>query len=56
MFGPRIPIDLNERIASLIERSSEPDEVRCIGEVTDRHQNSTTGYFVLTDATPNSPV
>ncbi|WP_135665829.1 exodeoxyribonuclease VII large subunit [Halorhabdus rudnickae] len=47
--------DLNERIASFIEQSSELQAVRCIGEVTDFHQNSTALYFTLTDGDAELP-
>ena len=48
---------LNDRITSVVEDApaldGRPvrryDGVRCIGEVTDFHQNSTTLYFMLTD-------
>ena len=40
---------LNDRITSVVEDAPALDGVRCIGEVTDFHQNSTTLYFMLTD-------
>ena len=40
---------LNDRIASVVEEMPALHGVRCIGEVTDRHQNSTALYFTLTD-------
>jgi exodeoxyribonuclease VII large subunit len=47
--------DLNERISSFIEQSSELHNVHCIGEVTDLHQNSTALYFTLTDGNAELP-
>jgi exodeoxyribonuclease VII large subunit len=47
--------DLNERIASVIEQSSQLHDIRCIGEVTDFHQNSTALYFTLTDGDAELP-
>ncbi|WP_423998338.1 exodeoxyribonuclease VII large subunit [Halorubrum trapanicum] len=47
--------DLNEQIASFIEQSSELQGVRCIGEVTDLHQNGTALYFTLTDGDAELP-
>ena len=41
--------DLNNRIASVVEDAPALNGVRCIGEVTDLHQNSTALYFTLTD-------
>ena len=40
---------LNDRIASVVEEMPALHGVRCIGEVTDLHQNSTALYFTLTD-------
>ncbi|WP_435065729.1 exodeoxyribonuclease VII large subunit [Halobaculum sp. EA56] len=47
--------ELNERIASAIENTPALDGVRCIGEVTDLHQNSTALYFTLTDGDAELP-
>ena len=47
--------ELNERIASAIEETSALHSVRCIGEVTDLHQNSTALYFTLTDGEAELP-
>ncbi|WP_185977404.1 exodeoxyribonuclease VII large subunit [Haloglomus irregulare] len=47
--------DLNEQIASFIEQSSELQGVRCIGEITDLHQNSTVLYLTLTDSDAELP-
>ena len=41
--------ELNDRIASVVEDTPALHSVRCIGEVTDLHQNSTALYFTLTD-------
>jgi len=41
--------NLNDRIASVIEDVPALNDVRCIGEVTDLHQNNTALYFTLTD-------
>jgi exodeoxyribonuclease VII large subunit len=41
---------LNNRIASIVENSPALGSVRCAGEVTDLHQNSTALYFTLTDS------
>ena len=41
--------ELNDRIAAVVEEAPALDGVRCIGEVTDLHQNSTALYFTLTD-------
>lgn len=40
---------LNDRIASVVQDTPALNGVRCIGEVTDLHQNSTALYFTLTD-------
>jgi len=47
--------ELNERIASAIEETSALHSVRCIGEVTDIHKNSTALYFTLTDGDAELP-
>lgn len=47
--------ELNERIASVVEETSALHGVRCIGEVTDLHQNSTALYFTLTDGDAELP-
>jgi exodeoxyribonuclease VII large subunit len=46
---------LNDRIASVVEETSALHDVRCIGEVTDLHQNSTALYFTLTDGNAELP-
>ena len=46
---------LNERIASVVEEMPALHGVRCIGEVTDLHQNSTALYFTLTDGNTELP-
>ena len=46
---------LNDRIASVVEDAPALDGVRCIGEVTDLHQNSTALYFTLTDGDAELP-
>ena len=40
---------LNDRIASVVQDTPALNGVRCIGEVTDLHKNSTALYFTLTD-------
>ena len=40
---------LNDRIASVVQDTPALNGVRCIGEVTDLHQNSTALFFTLTD-------
>jgi len=47
---------LNDRIASVVEETPALHGVRCIGEVTDLHQNSTALYFTLTDGNAELPV
>jgi len=42
---------LNDQIASRIDDAAALRGVRCTGEVTDLHQNSTALYFTLTDGT-----
>ncbi|NHN62640.1 exodeoxyribonuclease VII large subunit [Haloarcula sp. JP-Z28] len=46
---------LNDRIASVVQDTSALNGVRCIGEVTDLHQNSTALYFTLTDGDAELP-
>jgi len=46
---------LNDRIASVVEEMPALHGVRCIGEVTDLHQNSTALYFTLTDGDAELP-
>jgi exodeoxyribonuclease VII large subunit len=46
---------LNDRIASVVEDAPPLNGVRCIGEVTDLHQNSTALYFTLTDGNAELP-
>jgi exodeoxyribonuclease VII large subunit len=46
---------LNDRIASIVEDAPALDGVRCIGEVTDLHKNSTALYFTLTDGDAELP-
>ena len=46
---------LNDRIASLVQDTPALSGVRCIGEVTDLHQNSTALYFTLTDGEAELP-
>lgn len=46
---------LNDRIASVVEATPTLHGVRCIGEVTDLHQNSTALYFTLTDGNAELP-
>ncbi|SDY24641.1 exodeoxyribonuclease VII large subunit [Halobellus clavatus] len=38
---------LKDRIASIVQDTPALNGFRCIGEVTDFHQNSTTLYFTL---------
>jgi len=40
---------LNDRIASVVQDTPALNGVRCIGEVTDLHKNSTALYFTFTD-------
>ncbi|WP_083864527.1 exodeoxyribonuclease VII large subunit [Natrinema pallidum] len=40
---------LNNRIASVVQDTPALNGDRCIGEVTDRHQNNTALYFTFTD-------
>ena len=40
---------LNDRIASVVQDTPALNDVRCIGEVTDLHQNSTALCFTFTD-------
>ena len=47
--------ELNDRIASVVEETPALHGVRCIGEVTDLHQNSTALYFTLTDGNAELP-
>ena len=47
--------ELNDRIDSVVEDAPALDGVRCIGEVTDLHQNSTALYFTLTDGDAELP-
>ncbi|WP_323677289.1 exodeoxyribonuclease VII large subunit [Halorubellus sp. PRR65] len=46
---------LNDRIASVVQDTPALNGVRCIGEVTDRHKNSTALYFTLTDGEAELP-
>ncbi len=46
---------LNTRIASVIDDTPTLQSVRCTGEVTDLHQNSTALYFTLTDGDAKLP-
>ena len=46
---------LNDRIASVVEDAPALNDVRCIGEVTDLHQNNTALYFTLTDGDAELP-
>ena len=46
---------LNDRIASAVEEIPALHGVRCIGEVTDLHQNSTALCFTLTDGNAELP-
>ncbi|WP_176696606.1 exodeoxyribonuclease VII large subunit, partial [Haloparvum sedimenti] len=46
---------LNDRIASVVQDTPALNGVRCIGEVTDLHQNSTALYFTLTDGEAELP-
>ncbi|MFD1600588.1 exodeoxyribonuclease VII large subunit [Halobellus rarus] len=46
---------LNDRIASVVEETPALHGVRCTGEVTDLHQNSTALYFTLTDGDAELP-
>jgi len=46
---------LNEQIAAFVEETPALQGVRCIGEVTDLHQNSTALYFTLTDGDAELP-
>ncbi|WP_247010772.1 exodeoxyribonuclease VII large subunit [Halorientalis litorea] len=46
---------LNDRIASVVQDTPALNSVRCIGEVTDLHQNSTALYFTLTDGDAELP-
>jgi len=46
---------LNDQIASVVEETPALHCVRCIGEVTDLHQNSTALYFTLTDGDAELP-
>ena len=47
--------ELNDRIASVVQDTPALNGVRCIGEVTDLHQNSTALYFTLTDGDAELP-
>jgi len=47
--------ELNERIAAFVKEMPALHGVRCIGEVTDLHQNSTALYFTLTDGDAELP-
>jgi len=47
--------ELNEQIAAFVEETPALQGVRCIGEVTDLHQNSTALYFTLTDGDAELP-
>lgn len=40
---------LSDRIVSIVKDVPVLDGIRCIGEVTDLHRNSTALYFALTD-------
>jgi len=46
---------LNDRIASVVQDAPALNGVRCIGEVTDLHKNSTALYFTLTDGEAELP-
>jgi len=46
---------LNDRIASVVQDTPALNGVRCIGEVTDLHKNSTALYFTLTDGNAELP-
>jgi exodeoxyribonuclease VII large subunit len=46
---------LNDRIASVVQDTPALNGVRCIGEVTDLHENSTALYFTLTDGDAELP-
>jgi exonuclease VII large subunit len=46
---------LNDRIASVVRDMPALNGVRCIGEVTDPHQNSTALYLTLTDGDAGLP-
>ncbi|SFC67962.1 exodeoxyribonuclease VII large subunit [Halobiforma haloterrestris] len=46
---------LNDRIASVVQDTPALNGVRCIGEVTDLHKNSTALYFTLTDGEDELP-
>ncbi|QRV18078.1 exodeoxyribonuclease VII large subunit (plasmid) [Haloterrigena salifodinae] len=46
---------LNDRIASVVQDTPALNGVRCIGEITDLHQNSTALYFTLTDGDAELP-
>ncbi|MFC6838275.1 exodeoxyribonuclease VII large subunit [Halomarina ordinaria] len=46
---------LNGRIASVVQDTPALNGVRCIGEVTDLHKNSTALYFTLTDGDAELP-
>ncbi|MFC7164934.1 exodeoxyribonuclease VII large subunit [Halospeciosus flavus] len=48
--------ELNDRIASVVQDTPALNGVRCIGEVTDLHQNSTALYFTLNDGDSELPV
>ncbi|MFC7198511.1 exodeoxyribonuclease VII large subunit [Halospeciosus flavus] len=47
--------ELNDRIASVVQDTPALNGVRCIGEVTDLHQNSTALYFTLNDGDSELP-
>ncbi len=47
--------ELNNKIASVVDESPSIQNVRCIGEVTDCHQNSTALYFTLSDGESELP-
>jgi exodeoxyribonuclease VII large subunit len=47
--------ELNDRIESVVKETPALHDVRCIGEVTDLHQNSTALYFTLTDGDAELP-
>ena len=47
--------ELNDRIASVVQDTPALNGVRCIGEVTDLHKNSTALYFTLTDGEAELP-
>ena len=46
---------LNDQIASVVQNTPALNGVRCIGEVTDLHRNSTALYFTLTDGDAELP-